>query len=284
MKKLENVLQGLDPKLKAVLDQIPRCGFHRLPPDWLHWQIVERFVILEHARVMDGSNILEVGCGPQAIATIALALLVGENGRVIAVDRGRWGNFWRTLEQSGLSSRVIPLQEDVRKLPFPFSCFDLVTCVHGVRSFDNRETVVNVIKEMLRVTKERIFLAESSPIAKNKAQEAHLAMYNLRRPTFLALGREHLGDIHYFTPQEMSKIVTKAGATKVDVKLVDVNMPHHLAYFPLEEIKKIRDKKVRDDLEERWKKALNMLNKYGEEHPPVVVLNAWKAEMRDTTN
>jgi len=278
-KSIDEVLKGTDPELREILKRIPSYQPHpRLPSDWFHWQIIERYTILKQARLVSGANVLEVGCGPQAIATISLALLVGECGRVVALDRGRWSDFWKLVEASGLQKRVIPIQEDARSLPFPYSCFDLAVCVHGIRSFDNREAVVNVIKEMLRVTKERIFLAESSPIAKNKAQEAHLAMYNLRRPTFLALGHEHLGDIHYFTPQEMSQIVTEAGATKVDAKLVDVNMPHHLAYFPLEEIKKIRDKKVRDDLEERWKRALEMLNKYGEEHPPVVVLNAWKAE------
>lgn len=129
---------------------------------------------------------------------------------------------------------------------------------------------------MLRVTKERIFIAESSPLAKNKAQEAHLEMYNLRCPTFLSLGPGKLGDLHYFTPEELKNIVITAGASKIDMRIVDVDIPHHLAYFPLEEIKKIEDKAVRDDLEERWKKALEMLDEYGEEHPPVIVMTCWK--------
>ena len=49
-------------------------------------------------------------------------------------------------------------------------------------------------------------------------------------------------------------------------------MPHHLAYFPLEEIKKIKDRSIRDDLEERWRKALELLDKHGEEHPPVIIM------------
>lgn len=183
MKRYNEALQSLNPEFRKILERIPKKGLQRLPPDWLHWQILERFAILEYADISKGSNVLDVGCGPHAIATIALAALVGEGGRVVAVDRGRWWGFWENLEQSGLSSRVIPLQEDARRLPFPFSCFDLVACVHGMRSFDNREAAVEAVKEMLRVTKERIFIAESSPIARNRAQEAHLAMYNLRRPT-----------------------------------------------------------------------------------------------------
>ena len=168
------------------------------------------------------------------------------------------------------------MEEDARKLPLPFSCFDLATCIHGIRCFESRDSVVRATKEMLRVTKERIFIAESSPMAKNKAQEAHLAMYNVRRPTFLALGQGELGDLRYFTPEELRNIIVEAGASKVDMKLVDVDMPHHLAYFPLDEIRKIGEKAVRDDLEGRWRKALKMLDEYGEKHPPVIVLNAWK--------
>lgn len=33
--------------------------------------------------------------------------------------------------------------------------------------FDSKESVIRAVKEMLRVTNERIFIAESLPIAKN---------------------------------------------------------------------------------------------------------------------
>jgi hypothetical protein len=132
------------------------------------------------------------------------------------------------------------------------------------------------MREMLRVTKKRIFIAESSPIAKNKAQEAHLAMYDLRRPTFGAAGYRIQGDLQYPMPNELRTIATEAGALKTDMKPIEVDMPHYLAYFPLDVIKEIRDKAVRDDLEQKWREALAMLDKYGEEHPPVIVMTCWK--------
>ena len=61
------------------------------------------------------------------------------------------------------------------------------------------------------------------------------------------------------------------------MKLIDVDMPHHLAWFPMEMIEKIRDERARDDLKRKWKEALKMLEKHGEEHPPVVIVNAWKS-------
>jgi ubiquinone/menaquinone biosynthesis C-methylase UbiE len=218
-KRISQVLKRTDPEIREVLKRIPLYQPHpRLPSDWFHWQIIERYTVLKHAKVFSGATVLEVGCGPQAIATIPLALLVGECGRVVALDRGRWGDFWKLVQASGLQKRVIPIQEDARNLPFLSSCFDLSVCVHGIRSFENREEVVKAIKEMLRVSRERIFLAESSPIARNMAQKAHLAMYNLRRPVFLALGREVEGDMPYFPPEELEKIVKEAGAAKTDIQ------------------------------------------------------------------
>jgi ubiquinone/menaquinone biosynthesis C-methylase UbiE len=250
----------------------------RLPPDWFQWQIAERYVILKHAKIVSGANISEVGCGPQAIATIPLASLVGENGRVVALDRGRWGDFWKLIERSGLKSRVIPHQDDARKLPFPYSCFDLPVSIHGIRSLENRKACVEAIGEMFRVSKERIFIAESSPTARNMAQEAHLTMYNLRRRVFLAMNRPEAGDIPYFSQNDMVKIAKEAGAFKIDTKLIEVNMPHHLAWFPPELLDNIKDKARRENLRREYLKGEKMLDKYGEEHPPVIVMNAWRKQ------
>lgn len=46
-----------------------------------------------------GSNVLEIGCGLHAIAIVALAILVGKGGRVVALDRGRWGKFGKSLRR-----------------------------------------------------------------------------------------------------------------------------------------------------------------------------------------
>ncbi len=272
-----NALKDLDPEYRKILKRIPKKSMHpRLPSDWLHWQVLERFAVLKYADIHEGMTILEVGCGPHAIATMALAALVGEKGRVLALDIGRWKDFWIIAKESSIAFRIIPIQEDARELPFPFPCFDLVTCVHGVRSFDSRESILKVMKEMLRVTKERIFIAESSPIAKTKAQEAHLAMYNLRHSIFSALGHPEYGGIHYLTPEELRTIAKEAGAKKIVMDIIDVRMPHHLAYLPLDYIRRIKNKTIREDLEKKWHQALRMLDEYGEEHPPVILITCWK--------
>jgi len=77
-------------------------------------------------------------------------------------------------------------------------------------------------------------------------------------------------------PEELRTIAIEAGASKVDIRLIDVCMPHHLAYFPFDAITEIKDEAVRDDLERGWQKALEMLDEYGEEHPLVIVMDCWK--------
>lgn len=93
-KSIDKVLKKFDLELSEVLKHLPKYHHHpRLPPEWLHWQIIERDTALKHAGLVHGADMLEVGCGTQAISTIPLALSVGERGKVVALDLGRWAVF-----------------------------------------------------------------------------------------------------------------------------------------------------------------------------------------------
>jgi len=285
---IKEVWQSIPLELRRVLQCIPIVEmppYTTLPPDLSRWEILERFKIVKHARIAKGSIILEICCGPQAFSTMALAFAVGSTGKVTAMDNmANWtreNNPWNTrflatLKGAKLDRRVDPLITDARKIPFPNDCFGLVTCIHGVRSFEDRNAIVVAMREMLRVTKKRIFVAETSPYAENKAQEAHLAMYNLRRPVFLAQDKKKVGDIHYLKEEELKDLAKKAGASKVKTKLVRVNQPHHLAFFPISVIDKVSDEKVKLKLKKKWFEAVKLLEKYGEEYPPVITMTCWK--------
>lgn len=283
-RRIEEVWDSVPSELREVLSRVPKMDSPPpgLPPDLYHWEILERYKVIKHANVKRGSTILEVCCGPQAFATIALTLAVGSSGRVVALDsmanwgKRTWKMFLNNLRGAGLGDRVIPIAEDARKTPFPCGCFDLVACVHGVRSFEDENAILAALKEMLRVAKKRIFVAETSPHAENKAQKAHLAMYNLRRTVFLARDMKQVGDIHYLKEEELEALAREAGASKIETKLARVNQPHHLAYFPLSMIEKVRDENQKLKLKKKWFRALNLLEKYGEEYPPVVVMTCWK--------
>ncbi|WP_148883725.1 class I SAM-dependent methyltransferase [Thermococcus aciditolerans] len=249
-----------------VLSKIPPRNEPPLPPDWLHTEMLERFRVLRFAPIGKSMNVLEVGCGAHALTTVPLAYIVGETGRVVAVDRSRWRFFEEITSSAGLKHRIIPLKVDARELPFPFKAFDLAVLVHGIRSLKSEETMVKVISEMLRVS-EKVFIAESLPIANNERQRAHLELYNLREEIFEALFGEK-DDLHYPTLEKLTELIEKAGGEVIESGTLEPDLPHYLAYIPREYVERIREEEKRAELLERWERAYEKW-KRGAEHPPV---------------
>jgi cyclopropane fatty-acyl-phospholipid synthase-like methyltransferase len=228
--------------------------------------MLERFRVLQFAPLKEGMNVLEIGCGAHALTTVPLAYLVGETGRVVAVDRSRWRFFEEITSSAGVKHRIIPLKLDARELPFPFRAFDLAVLVHGIRSLKNEETMVKVISEMLRVS-ERVFMAESLPVANNERQGAHLELYNLREEIFETLFGEK-DDLHYPTLGRLKELVELAGGRIIGSGTFEPKLPHYLAYIPREYVARIEDEGKRTELLERWDRAYEKWKK-GAEHPPV---------------
>ena len=251
---------------RDVLSKIPPRNEPPLPPDWSHVEMLERFHVLRFTSIKEGMNVLEVGCGAHALTTVPLAYLVGETGRVVAVDRSRWRFFEEITSSAGMKRRIIPLKVDARELPFPFKAFDLAVLIHGVRSLKSEETMIKIISEMLRVS-ERIFIAESLPIANNERQRAHLELYNLREEIFEALFGEK-DDLHYPTLEKLQELVEQAGGEIIESGTFEPGLPHYLAYIPREYVEQIKDERKRAELLKRWGNAYEKWKK-GAEHPPV---------------
>ncbi len=251
---------------REVLSKIPLRDESPLPPNWLHVEMLERFRVLQHAPIREGMNVLEIGCGAHALTTVPLAHLVGETGRVVAVDKSRWRFFEEITSVTGVKHRIIPLKLDARELPFPFKAFDLAVLVHGIRSLKNENTMIKVISEMLRVA-DRVFIAESLPVANNEGQEAHLELYNLREEIFEALFGEK-DDLHYPTLEKLMELVEKAGGNVIESGTFEPALPHYLAYIPREYVEGIKDERKRTYLLKMWDKAYEKW-KSGAEHPPV---------------
>ena len=251
---------------KEVLSKIPPRDEPPLPPDWLHIEMLERFRILQFAPLKEGMNILEIGCGAHALTTVPLAYLLGETGRVVAVDKSRWRFFEGVTSSASVKHRIIPLKVDAKKLLFPFRTFDLAVLVHGIRSLKSEETMVKIISEMLRVA-ENVFIAESLPIANNERQRAHLELYNLREEIFEALFEEK-DDLHYPTLEKLTELVERAGGRVIESGTFEPKLPHYLAYIPREYVEKIKDEEKRAELLKRWEEAYERWKK-GAEHPPV---------------
>jgi ubiquinone/menaquinone biosynthesis C-methylase UbiE len=97
---------------------------HRCPV-WLSFTLTNIFRRLAHdpARILGplvrpGDTVLDIGCGP-GFFTIPLARLVGESGRVIAVDiqPGMIERTRREAEKAGLAARVRAVLADGTGLP-----------------------------------------------------------------------------------------------------------------------------------------------------------------------
>lgn len=264
---LEANLAKIDPDFVDVVRSLPDLGVDHLPSHWLPLEVIERFKVLACAGLEKGMNVLEVGAGAHAISTVPIAHLVGETGRVVAVERERWRFFDEVLRSTGLRERVLPLACDATQLPLSSESFDLTLLVHGVRSLHDGRTILAVFREMLRVAP-LLFVADSLPIARTDGQRAHLAMYNLREEIFEAvLGRKD--DIRYLPLEKLVSLAQEAGGNVVESGELEVEQPHFLAFIPREYVERIGEETTRRDLLRRWERANEMLRKFGEEHPPV---------------
>ena len=249
-----------------------------LPRDWAIIEMREREMVLDRIGIHEGESVLEVGCGRHALTTIPLAMKVGREGRVVAVERERWSGFTGRIRAAGLEGRVLPVRCDARKLPFADSTFDGVVCVHGFRSFPRRSEFVAAVREMLRVSRGPISIAESVPSPRNAAQRAHLAAYSLRWPTFVAAGRRDWGDVPYPGVAELRKLVATAGGRRISVTTFDPGTTAHLARLPMEDVRhhfltKIKSIATRERLDSAWQVALKAIEVNGEEHLPVTVVS-----------
>jgi predicted RNA methylase len=273
---LKKELSHIDKEFAHIIKNIPPQPEQPpvLTPYWLHIEIVERYKVLSHADITTGDTVLEVGCGPHAIGTIPLGYLVKNTGQVIAVDIGRWKYFNDTVQNTSLKDWITPVECDATRLPFKPK-FDTTFIIHALRSFRNEQTIIRIIQEMFRVSP-LIFIAHTLPIAKNKAQKAHINMYNLRQDIFEAVtGKKD--DLPYFPLKKVEEFVQKAGGVITNAFSIDIDLPHYLSYIPREYIERTQDESTKRHLLKKWEAALTNLKKYGEEFPPVGIVKAERA-------
>jgi ubiquinone/menaquinone biosynthesis C-methylase UbiE len=237
--------------------------------------MLERAQVVRHAALAQGSTVLEVGSGAHAIATVPLAFEMGSSGRVIAVERSRWNQFGPIMRASGLETRVCPVKADAGSLPFRSGSIDIAVCLHGIRSLGSSDEVVGVLQEMLRVGS-RLVIAESLPLARNDAQQAHLMLYNLREQVFeAAYGRKD--DRHYLPLTSLTNLVERAGGVVDRSDTVEVDLPHALAYFPRTLVEAIPDASRRTSLLREWEEANSLCERHGEDHPLVGIVVAHRS-------
>jgi hypothetical protein len=269
--ELEIHLQPVESGFADILRKIPPREEPLPTPYWLHLEMIERYHVLCAVNIR-GTTILEVGCGAHALTTVPLAYLMDTRGVLLATDIRRWTYFHSIVHVAGLQDRIHPFQCTALALPLSSQSVDSAFLIHGVRSLGDRSSMIHTFAEMLRVSS-TLCVAETLPVAHTRAQKAHLDMYNLREDLFMALSRRK-DDVHYLPLDTLCDILEKAGGTLTMVRTLQVNLPHFLAYFPREEILKIKNKEKRRILFEKWDRAHENLLRYGEEHPPTGIVSA----------
>lgn len=272
MDRFLRLLAQTDPSVAAILEKVPQQRSPPLPPDWLRIEMLERFTVLAEASIPRGARVLEVGAGSHAITTVPLAHLVGRDGAVVAAERERWTHFREVVGGTGMAERVHPVTCDARRLPLLSDAFGRALCVHGIRSLGPDDAITGVFREMLRVAG-TLFVAESLPEARTEAQKAHLAMYNLRSEVFEATtGRPD--DRPYLPLARLIGLVEEAGGSVRASKVLDIDLPHALAYFPRTLVEKVPPSARRERLLAQWDEASVLAKTYGTDHPPVGVVVA----------
>ncbi|HTT73614.1 MAG TPA: class I SAM-dependent methyltransferase [Thermoplasmata archaeon] len=280
MERFERQLRQAEPGFRELIDRIPLQATPPLPPEWLRVEMLERSLLLRRVPDLEGRTVLEVGSGAHAISTVPLAWRVGGAGRVVALERSRWGQFRPVVTASGLLERIRPVAGDARRLPLRSDAADLAVCLHGLRSLRGDENTVRVVREMLRIA-ERVVLAESLPIARTDGQRAHLAMYNLRAEVFGAsLGVRD--DLPYLPLDRLASLVERAGGADVEARTEEIDLPHFLGYFPRTLVEAVPRGRRREELLERWDEAEAMRRRYGADHPPVGIVSARRSRSRFT--
>jgi len=272
MERFEAELRAAEPGFRELIGRIPLQATPPLPPEWLRCEMLERYKVLQKCPLPANGTVIEIGSGAHAISTVPLAFLAGRAGRVVAIERSRWAQFRPVVAASGMNDRIWPVAADARQLPLPTDSADLAVCLHGIRSMGGETSTVRILREMFRVAP-RVSVAESLPVARTDAQRAHLAMYNLREEVFSAVGG-HRDDLPYFPLDQLVSLVEKANGAVEGTELLEIDLPHFLAWFPRGLVTAIRSAGPRQALLRRWDEAESMRRRFGEDHPPVGIVTA----------
>lgn len=235
---------------------------------------IERMALAGEMQLHNCDLILDVGCG-RGYFTIAAANFAE---RVVGLDlmngygrHGWWKNFAESMDEVGFSDRVMGVRADVRRLPFRESSFDGAVAVHSIRNFRDMITIQTAIGEMKRVVVEggSVIIAESLPVARNKAQEAHLQMFECK-------ARYTSGELRYLERDELEGMFEGAGFREIEIREVDHNLSAAPPLFSIDCHLSLLAEREREEAREAYDKALGMIREHGEVSPPTILVKAIK--------
>ncbi len=140
---------------RSGLDIVKDCLELLLSLEFFQRYKAKSFELLE---IGSGSNVLEVGCGTGVDAR-QLAYMVGEKGRVLAIDKSE-PMIAEVRSQPGLPKALVPKVADVCRLPFKAGTFHAARVDRTLQHVKDLEAAV---AEMVRVLTSGGRLVASEP-------------------------------------------------------------------------------------------------------------------------
>jgi ubiquinone/menaquinone biosynthesis C-methylase UbiE len=215
--------------------------------------------------IREGMTVVDVGCG-QGGFTASLAKLVGEKGKILAVDVSDeyMKEFVERLDKYCVKDRVTFIQADGTDLGgvLPMCVADVVTGFRLLEELKRCEDMPSIIREMVRVVKDggKVCLIELSTAARNEAEEAYIRLH-----------RES-GDC-FFEQDKIVESMKRHGLTNVCIETfeTDIWFSSTLAKQELSFAQVWFDSNVE-------RKLGSLIEKYGMKYPQLLIFSGQKAQ------
>lgn len=233
---------------------------------------MERTALARDMGLEKSDIVLDVGCG-RGYFTVAAARC---SRRVIGLDpmngmsrHGWWRNLKESIFEVELTRKIQGLKAHAQSIPLKDCSIDKAVAVHCIRNFRNQQVIQNALREMNRVLSKKgeMTIVENIPIAGNKAQEAHLAMYKCKC-------NYSSGDVYYSSKKELLRTVKDAGLRETHVEVVDYNLSATPPIFYLDTCR-LREGHI-EKAQKEYAVAVDMIREYGETSPPALIIRAAK--------
>jgi ubiquinone/menaquinone biosynthesis C-methylase UbiE len=230
----------------------------------------ERILVAKKIGIDVSDSVLDVGCG-RGFFTIAAAF---RSKSAVGLDlmngfdrKGWWQRFNLTMRKLSLHTKVTGVKATAAKLPFRNEAFSLAASIHAIRNFRDTKTIQTSFSEMKRVAQKggRVVLVENLPIAKNRAQEAHLRMFNCKV-------KYTRGEMHYLTERQLISLLEKAGLRESNIEIFDLNLKAAPPLFFLNT--STLPKKQAAEARKEYTEAISAVRKWGEASPPSMFAEA----------
>jgi ubiquinone/menaquinone biosynthesis C-methylase UbiE len=233
---------------------------------------MERMALARDIGLQRGDTVLEIGCGRGYFSIAAAKLAEKVFGLDIMNGEGRygwWKDFKETIAELDLKHKVMGLKADAQIIPMKDCSVNKAVAIHCIRNLQNKQVIQNTLRETYRVLSKggQMTVAENIPIAKNSSQEAHLAFYNCKC-------KYSVGDLSYFSEEEILEMFRKSGLREIDVKVVDYNLSAAPPIFYLN-TSLLKEEQI-EKAQKEYTEAVDMVKKHGETSPPTLIVKVTK--------